>query len=320
MNLYPTAFKINFMELLNIFKPTVEREESFEEIKRNYQPAMALCERQYDQDVAAQPEKAGQRPMLETHNEIVLGYAAELVKAHNLSEADKAAVYLAVIFHDSGKLAANLMSHHLTGKEYAERLLQELPPIKQGGETIAIAPELKEKVLQAIERHMNHPFLVKANNGQRFPEPENDIDRIVFDADMMANVGFKNIGFRLTSEKYLNEDIAEASQKGLPALEETFNNVMEGVRVLDEAVLSPPAKAQIKRLVGAAEQIFNYLKVNRIFQAIQDKYSKNREFNFKTIGQAPDGAQSLEKELNSAIEKAAQALRIDEKVVKNFIM
>jgi len=85
-------------------------------------------------------------------------------------------------------------------------------------------------------------------------------------------------------------------------------------------VLSPPAKAQIKRLVGAAEQIFNYLKVNRIFQAIQDKYSKNREFNFKTIGQAPDGAQSLEKELNSAIEKAAQALRIDEKVVKNFIM
>ena len=308
------------MELLNIFKPTVEREESFEEIKRNYQPAMALCERQYDQDVAAQPEKAGQRPMLETHNEIVLGYAAELVKAHNLSEADKAAVYLAVIFHDSGKLAANLMSHHLKSGEYAECLLDELPPVRQGGETIAITPELKEKVLQAIERHMNHPFLVNLNKGERFPEPENEIDKIVFDADMMANVGFKNVCFRLISEKYLNEDIAAASRKGIPALEETFNNVMAGVSVLDKVVLSDAAKERAKQLVEATEKIFEYLEKNQTFKEIQDKYSDNGEYNFATINKATGGVQALKNDLNSAIKKAAQALGIEERIVKNFLM
>ena len=308
------------MELLNIFKPTVEREESFEEIKRNYQPAMALCERQYDQDVAAQPEKAGQRPMLETHNEIVLGYAAELVKAHDLSEQDKVAAYLAVIFHDSGKLAAGLMEHHLKSGEYAECLLDELPPVRQGGETIAITPELKEKVLQAIERHMNHPFLVNLNKGERFPEPENEIDKIVFDADMMANVGFKNVCFRLISEKYLNEDIAAASRKGIPALEETFNNVMAGVSVLDKVVLSDAAKERAKQLVEATEKIFEYLEKNQTFKEIQDKYSDNGEYNFATINKATGGVQALKNDLNSAIKKAAQALGIEERIVKNFLM
>ena len=302
----------------------VERDKNLEEIKRNYQPAMALRERQYDKDVEAKAEIKNQRFNLDTHNKIVLGYADELVRAHDLSEQDKVAVYLAIIFHDSGKLAADLiehgLNHHLKSREYAERLLDELPPVKQGDETIEITPELKEKVLQAIERHMNHPFLVNLNKGRRFPEPENDIDKIVFDADMMANVGFKNVCFRLTSEKYLKEDMAAASRKGITALEESFNNVMDGVRILDKVVLSAPAKAQIKQLIDATEEIFSYLKDNRIFQEIQDKYSENHEFNFKTINQKEGGIPSLKKELNSAISKAAQDLNIDREIAKNFIM
>jgi len=305
---------------------TAERDKNFEEIKKSYQLAMILRERQYDKDVEAKPkpEIKNQRLNLDTHNQIVLGYADELVRAHDLSEQDKVAVYLAVIFHDGGKLAADLMEHgldhHLKSREYAERLLDELPPIEQGDETIEITPGLKEKVLQAIERHMNHPFLVNLNKDQRFPEPENDIDKIVFDADMMANVGFKNVCFRLTSEKYLNEDLAAASRKGITALEESFNNVMEGVRVLDKVVLSAPAKAQIKQLINATEEIFSYLKDNRVFQEIQDKYSLNHEFNFKTINQKEGGVPSLKKELNSAIRKAAQTLNIDKEIAKNFIM
>jgi len=344
-----TIIKINFMELFkNFLKPTneplksahqaedfeghpielknapAEREGSLEEIKRNYEPAIALRERQYSQDVLAKPEMKNRHLSLEIHNEIVLGYTHKLIKAHNLSEQDKAAIYLAIIFHDSGKLADGLaeyeLDHHLKGREYAEKLLDELPPIEQEDKVIEITPELKEKVLQAIMRHMNHPFLVGLNKGKRFLEPENDIDKIVFDADMMANVGFKNVYFRLTSEKYLNEDIIEASKKNVLALEEAFNNVMNGVRVLDKAVLSVPAKAQIKQLIGAAEEIFSYLKANRVFQKIQDKYSENNEFNSRAISQKEGGVLALKEELNSAIKKAAQALNIDEKIAKNFIM
>ena len=115
----PPPIKINFMELFkNLFKPNVmaEREEGLEKIKRNYGPAIDARERQYDQDVAAEPKMENWRLNLNTHNEIALGYADELVKLSDLSEEDKAAVYLAVIFHDSGKLAAGLMEHHLKSK------------------------------------------------------------------------------------------------------------------------------------------------------------------------------------------------------------
>ncbi|MDD4271330.1 MAG: HD domain-containing protein [Patescibacteria group bacterium] len=302
----------------NELKPA-EREKNLEEIKINYGPVLDLLKGQYDQDVAAKPEMKNQRLNLDTHNQIVLDYADELIKAHDLSQADKAAAYLAVIFHDSGKLAAGLMEHHLKSKEYAEKLLDKLGPIKQGGEIIEITPELKEKVLQAIERHMNHPFLVNLNKGRRFPEPENETDKIVFDADMMANVGFKNVCFRLINEGYMKEDAAAAYKKGITALEESFNNVMAGVKVLGEVVLSEPAKKQTKKLAEDAVEIFNYLKANRIFQEIQDKYSENNEFNSKTINQK-GGVPALKKELNAAIIKAAQALNIDRKIAENFIM
>ena len=312
------------MELFKNFLKTTKEPEMpigrLEEIKSNYGAALAARESRYDADVAAKPEMKNQRSNLNIHNEIVLGYADELVKAHDLSEEDKAAVYLAVIFHDSGKLASGLMEHHLKGKEYAEFLLDQLPPIKQGDETIVVTPELKEKVLNAITRHMNHPFLVMATKGERFPEPENDIDKIVFDADMMANLGFKNVCFRLTSEKYLNEDLAEASKKGIAALKETFNNIMAGVRELGEIVLTEPAKERTGQLAEATEKIFEFLKENNTLEKIQDKYSINGEYNFASIKQAPGGVAALEDDLNSAILKAAQEQGIDKKIVKNFIM
>ena len=73
-------------------------------------------------------------------------------------------------------------------------------------------------------------------------------------------------------------------------------------------------------MIDDAEKIFSYLKANRIFQEIQDKYSENREFNLQTISQKPGGLLTLEKELNSAIKKAARALSIDEAAAKNFII
>ncbi len=297
-----------------------EKENGLAEIKKNYREAIKSREDQYDADVAAKPEIKNQRPLLETHNEIVLGYGAELVRAHALSEEDKAAVYLAIIFHDSGKLASPLLEHHLKGMEYAEKMLDKITPIKQGEEIIAPTPELKEKILNAIMRHMNHPFLVKAKKGERFSEPENEIDKIVFDADMMANVGFKNVCFRLINESYFNEDADAAQGKGITTLEETFNNVMSGVRELGEVVLTGPAKERTSELVEAAEKILEFLKEKNIFREIQDKYSINGEYNFASVKEAPGGVQALKQDLNSAMLKAAKELGIEEKIVKNFIM
>ncbi|NQT49918.1 HD domain-containing protein [Candidatus Kuenenbacteria bacterium] len=165
-----------------------EQPNSLEKINENYGAVLDHREAQYDKDIEAKPEMGAMRSNLEMHNKIVLGYAGELVEAMNLPDEQRVAAIIATIEHDSGKLASGLLDHHEQGTEYAGQMLDGLEG--QEFEGVTITPEIKQKVMEAIERHMNHPFLVMLNKGERFPEPKDDVDRVVFDADMMANAGF----------------------------------------------------------------------------------------------------------------------------------
>ena len=95
---------------------------------------------------------------------------------------------------------------------------------------------------------------------------------------------------------------------------------MAGVSALDKIVLSDAVKKRAGQLVEDAVKIYEYLKDSNVFKNIQEKYEDNGEYNFGTINKAPGGVQELKKDLNSAIKKAAQALGIEEKIVKNFLM
>jgi len=219
--------------------------------------------------------------------------------------------------HDSGKsLPATLMSHHEIGAQYAGILCEQLRGQKI--EDVEIDEEIKEMVQQAILHHMNHPFLVMLNKG-RFPEPENEVDKIVFDADMLANIGFKNVGFRISNDRMIQEDVKAAQTENIAILEEAFSNVMSGVRQLEGVVLSEQAKNTAHTLIAETNEIFDYFKQNNIFTKIQERFSVGNDFNSGTI-EIKGGSEELAKILNEEICKAGQELGIDQKIFENFVI
>ncbi len=300
-------------------EPESENDKKIEQIKEKYLPIIGLREKMYDRDIEKKPELRNTRASLDVHNNIVLGYAARLIeKNNNLSPDEKTAAMIATILHDCGKLNSDLFSHHEKGAEYADKILNEIMEKNQQIDGIKITEEIRSKVLEAIDRHMNHPYLV-AQKGGRFPEPQDDIDKIVFDADMMANVGFKNSIFRLNTEKDLKEDIAAAKKNNISVLRETFGNVMKNVVTLDKIVLSEPAKKEIADLIGDAEEIYNYFKKNQILDKIQNDFSADGEFNKETI-EKKGGVAEIKKILNEEIIKAGRELHLEPETVKNFQM
>jgi len=293
-------------------------ETTLEHINEKFKPILDSREARYASDVEKSPSAEAMRANLEVHNRIVLGYATELIDKLGLSKTDRVAAILATIEHDAGKLSSGLLEHHAQGAKYAGELLDE--QMGQSFDGVKITPEIKQAVLHAIERHMNHPFLVKMHGGERFPEPQTDVDRVVFDADMMANAGFKNVAFRLSSEQFMATDKQTAAAQGISALEACFDNVMQGVSGLTETVLSAPAKETTATLVDAAKQIHQYLKTNGLFKQIQDTFSDAQgNFDIHSINQV-GGLSMIKKIINEKVLVAAAKLGIEKKHAQSFML
>ena len=310
---------------------------NMEKINEDFQELLDIRLAKYKEDIGlkeneSDPAKEAAINNLETHNGIVLGYGAELAEEMNLSDEDKTVVLTALMLHDIGKLNnpgdsfGTLKNHHRIGEEYTEEIMQEFVGKKIG--EIVITEEMIPRIKQAIARHMNHPFMVMLNKGERYPEPETDIDKIVFDADMMANAGFKNVAFRITGDKFLEEDAATAEKKNISHIEATFDNVLEGVvgsfrigvKYLPEAVLTEPSKSKTSEIVAQVLQIRDLMKDNDAFQNIQSQFADD-EGKLTALSIAmKGGADILKKRINEEIQKAAIKLKIDSKVTKNFLI
>lgn len=273
-------------------------------VAKEYEPVINLREERYDKDTEQNQDRKLMRSAIETHNNTVLEYANKLIEINkNLTPAQKVAATLATILHDSGKLNSPLLEHHLKGVEYAEEIIGQI--IGQKFEGVEITEELKEKAKEAIERHMNHPFLVRLNKNKRFPEPEDEVDKIVFDADMIANVGFKNVGFRIIDKNFKEEDLEVAEEKNIPYLQATFENVMQDVRKLKNVVLSKQGRELTGKLIKVADKIFHKID----FKEIQNELKEIKD------------PQIIKKRLNEEIEKISnQICRIEDIDVKNFLI
>ncbi|MBU1291958.1 hypothetical protein KKH07_00495 [Patescibacteria group bacterium] len=267
------------------------------------------------------------RDNLETHEKNVDQFGDELIKAHpGLSSKDRTITKIAIKLHDIGKMDSLLfenynewlLKHHKRGSDRAGEMLEKLKGQKING--VEVNEKMIIKVKEAIDRHMNHPYLILMNKGERFPEAEDDIDRTVSDADMVSNVGFKNITFRF-NEKDMNEDQEAAKKKGITILEANFENVMEGVKVLDEYVYSDQAKEKVGELIEKSEEIFQYFKKNDIFRKVQAEFSDQQgNFSIEAM-QAKFGKEYfclIKKRFNEEIAKAGSELGIDKKVFNNF--
>jgi hypothetical protein len=294
-------------------------DKKIERIAEQFKPVFELRESQYDRDLEADPSKKGLRSNLDTHNKIVFGYAVELVDAINLSPEERTAAIIATIEHDAGKIASQLLEHHEQGVEYADIAIDKLTG--QVFEGVTITPEIKKKALEAVERHMNHPFLVMLNKGKRFPEPQDNVDRVVFDADMLANAGFKNMAFRLTDEDFLSQDVEAAKENETLPLQETVANVLQGIISLPDTVLTEQARTIAQELVESVQKIQVHLIKNEgILAQIQSEFSdKKGNFSIETIAQN-GGFQGLKTRLNEKILKAANKLGIDMSRARTFQM
>jgi len=294
-------------------------------IKTEYNQVLQRREGQYDKDVEMNPDLENIRIALNVHNDIVLDYANGLCEMNpDLSPEDKVAITIATIFHDSGKLSSGLLDHHKKGVELADSFVGDL--IGTEIEGIEITEEIKANALNAIERHMNHPFLVMLSKGERFQEPESIIDKTVYDADMLANIGFKNIAFRLANEEFLNQDLEKSKQNGTLLLEETFENVLNdkiGVRSLENIVLTKEAKKIARELMQSVEKIYEKMKNDKTLEKIQSEFAgAGNEFSYQailsTLGK--EGVGLLKKRLNEEIQNAGNFLEIPSNVVSKFIM
>lgn len=273
-------------------------------ITKEYEPVINLREERYNKDIEQNQDRELMRSAIEAHNNTVLEYANKLIEINkNLTPEQKVAATLATILHDSGKLNSPLLEHHIKGIEYADKIMEEI--MGKRFEGVKITEELKEKVKEAIERHMNHPFLVKLNKNERFPEPQGEVDEIIFDSDIMANVGFKNVAFRIIDKNFKKEDLKVAEEKNIPHLQATFENVMQDVRKLKSVVLSKQAKELTGKLIKVVDKIFHKID----FKKIQNELKEIKD------------PQIIKKRLNEEIEKISSQICKEENIdVKNFLM
>ena len=313
-----------------VFNLEQEREERR---KKSIEGVVNFRDEQYAQDIEKDSSKENMLSSLERHNKIVLEYANDLIEDEKLSPQDRVAATIATIMHDSGKLSSDDLEHHKRGVQYTQEMLEKMQKENRKFEGVEITQDLKQKILQAIERHMNHPFLIKKNGGKRFPEPENIVDKVVYDADMLANIGFKNVGVRLGIEKFLEEDLAKANEKKTNAIEEAFKNVMDGVDELGGVVLTSLGKRVAKERIEDVNRIFEYFKENKVFENMISEQSifeeKTRKIG-KVLGvdsnvteeviAKENSAESKKNKLNLEIAKAGMALGIDSEIVDKLMM
>ena len=288
-----------------------DREDEMKELKEKFIVATDWREEHYNDVIRrlAADEKTkealnNKKDALNTHNDIVFDYAHELSKELDLSDEEKVAVLIGVILHDSGKLEVDDLEHHLKGMELARKFFSGLSA-NQKFNGITITPEIKEMVINSIECHMNHPYLIWRNKGDRFPEAKTNVAKAVADADMLANIGFKNVALRVCIPSLFNEDVLAA--KDGKFLTQAFRNVVEGDKFgaikLDQTVLTEPAINRAKELIGNLQEIYKDLIDNGALDELQEKYYK--EVDGKVY---ISSAAKLKKELNEKIQDTGKNL------------
>ena len=293
-----------------------------------YKTAINAREKLFDSLCTEGPEKAARERMrlgLEPHNKIVLDSALEIIEKTSppLSDKERVAAILGTILHDSGKLE-DMKNHHIKGVERGTEILDKLKG--QSFEGVALDEEIIKSSLGSIERHMNHPFMIKFfNNGERYPDPVTEVDKVVFNADMMANAGFKNVFFRVINKNFLDADKKWAEDNNTSHLEAMFIDVVFGkkgneplgVMGLKDVVLGDAAKEIINEKTENIKAIYGQMKQEGFFENTQ-KLIFGEDSKYLEEVPPPDKQVLLKKVINEEIEKIGVQKKIPVKELKTY--
>jgi hypothetical protein len=283
-----------------------EKEGGFE---KELQTFIDWRESRYAENLKENPERFSMKSSLEKHNDIVFSYAEELSEKMGLHGEDKIAALVGTIMHDSGKLNTEILNHHVEGRKYTLEMLESMQGQNING--IVINREFIEKVANAVYRHMNHPYLIRVNGGEKFPEPENSIDMVVNDADMLANIGFKNVAFGLMDKQGMDLYGEMAKKRSVSLIQIIFEVVVKDINSLSGSIYSPEGKEKSFDLMEITRKIFENMKNRNVFSGFDS--SEIDKINLEKIEQ-------IKMRLNEQIKISARELDIREEITDKLLI
>jgi hypothetical protein len=194
------------------------------------------------------------------HNETILKYAEELAQAEQLDAHDTRILKLAAELHDVSKFDVPLVKHGFEGAKAARSKLKE----------VGFEKEVMEKIANAIERHMGpipgfmaeqaKKWEQKTGEKIEFPRPENEIDKCLYDADMLSLIdkqGIKKILTIRASEKWaVEEDKKIAQAENISQEKAAWLSALKSAKQAADSLFTESAKNEAKELLEKAQKAF----------------------------------------------------------------
>ena len=212
----------------------------------------------YLQSTEGDPKKEMQVEEFNQHNEDILDFVEELTKEEKISPEDMETTKLAAVLHDAAKFNTPLVKHGFEGAKMAEKKLRELN----------FDEEIAQQVKNAIERHMgpipgfmeNEAKKWEEKTGEKieFPRPENTVDKLLYDADMLSLISLHGIEKILTIRKntdvFKEEDEKIAAKEGTTVEEVRWRSALKSAYEAADSLFTESAKRKANQFLTEAEE------------------------------------------------------------------
>jgi hypothetical protein len=193
---------------------------------------------------------------LNKHNMRVLSHVEEIARGERLGDDDTETLKTISILHDSAKADTHLMLHAEAGADVAAEQLralgksEEFIKIIQRGIRCHMGPFpfIEEEAKKYAERTGDH---------LHFPRPQSTVERLFYDADMLALMDTdgieKVVVLRSTTPEFIAEDEEAAASEGSTPRAAAYRSAMQSVKRAADTLFSQTARDIAGRLMDEAK-------------------------------------------------------------------
>jgi hypothetical protein len=194
---------------------------------------------------------------LNKHNDRVLQHTEDIAKGEGLAQDDTDLLKTISALHDIAKADTHLMLHADAGAEAAVDALREMGKDDEFVAAVEDAirchmgpfPFIDEEVQKYAERTGQHLHL---------PRPHNQIEKLFYDADMLALIDIEGIEkvvvLRRTTSEFVAEDERVAAEEGITPRAAAYRSAMQSVERAANTLFSNTARKLAADLVADAKR------------------------------------------------------------------
>ncbi|MGH2759828.1 MAG: HD domain-containing protein [Actinomycetota bacterium] len=194
---------------------------------------------------------------LNEHNDRVLRHTEDIAHGERLNEDETDILKTVAILHDIAKADTHLMLHADVGADDAGKTLRGLGKGEQ----------LIDAVVQGIKCHMG-PFPFIDEEAEKYaertgehihhPRPDSKLDRLFYDADMLALIDIEGIEkvvvLRRTTDEFIAEDEQVAVREAITPRAAAYRSAMQSVHRAVDTLFSETARKLAAGLVKEAQR------------------------------------------------------------------